>query len=211
MKTDDLIANLAAEAGKRQSPVRGRLLFGLTVGGLVSLTGFLLAMGVRPDLEDALVTWRFDLKLAILVIALVLAADDCLRHSAPLPAQAISNRHLFVLALIAGGISVDLASTPAEAWPSLAIGQNALVCLTAIPVLAVAPFVSVMQAMRSGAPASPAAAGAAVGRLAAVLAALFYGLHCTDDSPLFVATWYTLAVALMMGTGAIAGRFVLRW
>jgi len=38
-----------------------------------------------------------------------------------------------------------------------------------------------------------------------------YAAHCTDDSPLFVATWYTLAVTLLTVAGAFAGRRFARW
>jgi hypothetical protein len=38
-----------------------------------------------------------------------------------------------------------------------------------------------------------------------------YASHCTDDSPLFVATWYTIATALMATIGALVGSRVLRF
>ena len=43
------------------------------------------------------------------------------------------------------------------------------------------------------------------------IAATFYAAHCPDDSPLFVAVWYPLAIAILTGLGALAGRFSLRW
>ncbi|MGA7427255.1 MAG: NrsF family protein, partial [Rhodoplanes sp.] len=33
----------------------------------------------------------------------------------------------------------------------------------------------------------------------------------TDDSPLFVATWYSLAITLVVAVGAVLGPRVLRW
>ncbi|MCC8942470.1 DUF1109 family protein, partial [Bradyrhizobium sp. Arg68] len=65
--------------------------------------------------------------------------------------------------------------------------------------------------LRQGAPAQPAVAGAVAGLLSAGLAATIYASHCTDDSPLFVATWYTLATAIVASVGAIAGKQVLRY
>jgi hypothetical protein len=47
--------------------------------------------------------------------------------------------------------------------------------------------------------------------LSAGLAATLYASHCTDDSPLFVATWYTVATALVRGIGALAGAKLLRY
>ncbi|MGA8293552.1 MAG: NrsF family protein, partial [Rhodoplanes sp.] len=53
--------------------------------------------------------------------------------------------------------------------------------------------------------------GASAGLVAAALAATVYAAHCTDDSPLFVATWYSLAIALVVAVGAVLGPRVLRW
>jgi hypothetical protein len=47
--------------------------------------------------------------------------------------------------------------------------------------------------------------------VAAALAATVYAAHCTDDSPLFVATWYSLAIAFVTVVGAVIGSRVLRW
>ena len=43
------------------------------------------------------------------------------------------------------------------------------------------------------------------------LAATFYAAHCFDDSPLFVATWYTIAIAILAALGALGGRLFVRW
>jgi len=47
--------------------------------------------------------------------------------------------------------------------------------------------------------------------LSAGLAATLYAAHCTDDSPLFVATWYTIATAMVAAIGALAGSRMLRF
>jgi hypothetical protein len=54
-------------------------------------------------------------------------------------------------------------------------------------------------------------AGAAAGLLAAACGATLYAFHCFDDSPLFVATWYTLATALVTAIGALAGSKLLKY
>ena len=53
--------------------------------------------------------------------------------------------------------------------------------------------------------------GAIAGLLSAGLAATLYASHCTDDSPLFVATWYTIAALVVAGLGAGIGARVLRY
>ena len=36
-------------------------------------------------------------------------------------------------------------------------------------------------------------------------------LRCPDDSPLFVAVWYLLAIAIVALTGRVIGARLLRW
>jgi len=69
----------------------------------------------------------------------------------------------------------------------------------------------VLWMLRRAAPASPALAGAAAGFMAALSGATLYAFHCFDDSPLFVATWYSLAVLGMTAVGAWLGPKLLRW
>src|SRR6267378_973128 len=75
-----------------------------------------------------------------------------------------------------------------------------------LPLLAAA-----LIGLRHGAPTRPAVTGAIAGLLSAGLAATLYASHCTDDSPLFVAAWYTIATALVTAIGALAGSRVLRF
>jgi hypothetical protein len=91
------------------------------------------------------------------------------------------------------------------------VGNNSMVCLTAIPLLSLPLLAAALVGLRRGAPANPALAGALAGVLSAGLAATLYAAHCTDDSPLFVATWYTLATAAVAGIGALAGARLLRY
>ena len=89
------------------------------------------------------------------------------------------------------------------------VGTNSRVCLMAIPTMALPLLAGALIGLRHGAPSRPAVAGAFAGLLSAGLAATLYASHCTDDSPLFVATWYTIAAAVMAAVGAFAGRKVL--
>jgi hypothetical protein len=40
---------------------------------------------------------------------------------------------------------------------------------------------------------------------------MLYALTCPDDSPLFVATWYSIAIAVVAGGAAWVGNRLLRW
>jgi NAD(P)H-dependent FMN reductase len=51
----------------------------------------------------------------------------------------------------------------------------------------------------------------AAGLVAGGLAAALYATQCTDDSPLFIATWYSIAIGAVTVLGAVLGRHQLRW
>ena len=91
------------------------------------------------------------------------------------------------------------------------IGSNALNCMTLIPLLASGPLAIFIAALKRGAPADPGLSGAIAGLAASAIAAVFYATNCFDDSPLFVVTWYPLAIGAVVLGGYIAGRRVLRW
>ena len=211
MKTDKLIDALVADRAPRGKPLRWALAAALLAGGLVSFAFFLATLGVRADIEPALGTWRFDLKVGLVLLALGLAFSLCIVLSRPV-APAHPGRLLLPLAALAVlAVAIELSVLPSVSWSSRLVGSNAMVCLVAIPTLAIVPLAAVLAILRSGAPASPALAGGAAGLLAAAAAAALYAFHCFDDSPLFVVTWYALAALPVIALGAVVGHRLLRW
>jgi hypothetical protein len=91
------------------------------------------------------------------------------------------------------------------------IGDNARTCLTLIPLLSIGPLACLLAALRQGAPSSPTLAGVVAGLAASGVAATFYAAYCTDDSPLFVMTWYSIATLIVTTVGCLIGRKLLRW
>jgi hypothetical protein len=211
MKTEKLIEALVADRATARRTIPRALAAALALGGLASLLLFLFDFGVREDIAQALSTWRFNLKVGLVALALVLAFRLCLVLSRPvLPAHPV-RRLLPLAALAAVALAIELTAVPSASWATRLVGTNSLICLTTIPLLAMAPLAAVLLTLRSGAPASPALAGAAAGLLAAATGATLYAFHCFDDSPLFVMTWYVLATLPVVGLGALAGYRLLRW
>jgi hypothetical protein len=211
MKTDNLIDALVADRTPRGMPLRWLLVAALLAGGLVSLVLFLAALGVRADIEAALGTWRFDLKVGLVLLALALAFSLCIALSRPVMPAHPGWRLLPLAALAVLAVAIELFALPSVSWTSRLVGTNALICLVAIPTLAIVPLAAVLAILRAGAPASPVLAGGAAGLLAAAAAAALYAFHCFDDSPLFVVTWYALAALPIVALGAAAGHRLLRW
>lgn len=211
MKTEDLVAALVADRAVRGRPFGVGLALALAAGGAVSLVLFLIVLGVRADIAPALATWRFDLKIATVLVALLLSFGLCVECARPDSSPRVLRR-LWPLAVLAiAAVGVELAIVPEARWANRLVGSNAMICLPAIPLLSVAPLAAVLAILRRGAPASPVMAGAAAGLLAAASGAALYAFHCFDDSPLFVATWYTTAAIPVVLIGAAAGKRLLRW
>jgi hypothetical protein len=211
MKTEQLVQALVADRAAGRKPVSVALVLALALGGGVSVVLFLAGLGVRADIEPALATWRFDLKIGMVMVALVLAFCLCLECARPDPSANPARRLLPLAVLATGAVALELAIVPSTTWGTRLVGSNSLVCLSAIPLLSIAPLAAVLTVLRRGAPASPLLAGAAAGLLAAVSGAMLYAFHCFDDSPLFVVTWYSLAAIPIVLAGAFAGHRLLRW
>jgi hypothetical protein len=219
MQTDQLIRTLAADNAHRARPVGFVLMLALLAAAPVSLLMFFAALGVRPDVMTAMHNPFFDLKFAV-TLALAIAAISVSLHLSRPEASLRGWGWLLLIpaGLLIAGIVGEMMMpqrmlTMPERLPMMTrlVGSNSRVCMTAIPVLSLPLLAAALVGLRHGAPTRPAVAGAIAGLLSAGLAATLYAAHCTDDSPLFVATWYSIATALITAIGALAGSRLLRF
>lgn len=210
MKTDQLISALVADHTASR-PLLRRLVLALLAGAAISAVAFFATLGPRHDLAQALATWRFDFKIVLLAATLLAALGVCIAVARPVRPPHSGRRLLLPIVLIVAALAVELAIVPRDTWGTRMVGTNSMICLTAIPLFSLAPLVAVLAILRAGAPTSPALAGAAAGLLAAACGATLYAFHCFDDSPLFVATWYSLAALPVVAIGALTGHRLLRW
>ena len=212
MDTDRLIRTLAADNDWRTQSVGTWLAAGLILAGVVSSMMFMMALRVRPDVMTAMHNPFFDLKFLVTLTLAIPAMVVGLRLAQP---AAPLGRRPWLLALpvviVVLGIVAEASEPQRLSWSTRLIGNNSRVCMTAIPAMSLPLLAGALVALRHGAPTRPALAGAVAGLLSAGLAATLYASHCTDDSPLFVATWYTLATALVTAVGALVGSRVLRF
>jgi hypothetical protein len=212
MDTDRLINALAADHSTRTKTVGQTLATALLIALPVSLAMLMAALGIREDFITALQNPMFDLKFVV-TMALALAAIVISLHlSRPEAALRVWGWLLLApVALLALGVGGEMMMPQRLPMMTRLVGNNAMVCLSAIPLLSLPLLAAALIGLRQGAPSRPMLAGALAGLLSAGLGATLYAAHCTDDSPLFVATWYTLATALMTALGALAGAKVLRY
>jgi hypothetical protein len=212
MDTDQLIKTLAADNAHHARPVSFALTLALLAAAPVSILMFMAEMGVRPDVMTAMHNPFFDLKFAV-TLALAAAAITISLHLAR--PEASLRGFVWLLAIPAGllvaGISGEMMMPQRLPMMTRLMGSNSKVCLTAVPLLSLPLLAASLIGLRHGAPARPALAGAMAGVLSSGLAATLYASNCTDDSPLFVATWYTLATIIVAAIGAVVGSKVLRF
>ncbi len=213
MKTENLIKAMVADTATVSPPIALTLWLALIAGTIVAVAEFAGLLHVRSDFAYAIsheprfmFKFVFTLGLAIpaLLMVLRLARPD---GEAGWPKTLLA----LPLILLAVAVALEMQAVPPEHWSVSALGSMPGACMKYIPMLSIAPFVAVFLALRSGAPASPTAAGAAAGLLSAGIGAALYATFCVDDSPMFLAIWYVAGMALVVALGAILGNRLLRW
>jgi hypothetical protein len=212
MDTDQLIQTLAADNAYRARPVGFVLALLLVAAAPVSLLMFFAELGIRPDVMTAVHNPFFDLKFAV-TLALAAAAITVALHLSRPEASLRGFVWLFMVpaGLLVVGISGEMMMPQRLPMMTRMVGSNSKVCMTAVPMMSLPLLAASLIGLRHGATTRPALEGAMAGLLSAGLAATIYASHCTDDSPLFVAAWYTLSAALVTVIGALVGSKVLKF
>jgi hypothetical protein len=212
MDTEQLIRSLAADNSHHARPVGYMLMLALLAAAPVSLLIFFAELGVRPDIMTAMRNPFFDLKFAVTLALAISAVAVALHLSRPEASLRGFGWYLLIPAgLLVAGISGEMMMPQRAPMMTRLVGNNSKFCMTFIPVISLPLLLATLLGLRHGAPSRPALSGAVAGMLSAGLAATLYASHCTDDSPLFVATWYTLATALVAAVGALIGSRVLKY
>lgn len=213
MTTDDLIRELAKDLARRPAtPLRLVVALASLAASIVAAIGFFAFVGLRPDVAGAMLTWRFDFKFVLTLLAAGTSLNCLYRSLQPGRRRGLAESLLLAapLLLLAGAVA-ELVMLPPSTWAMTAVGKNSMQCLTIIPALGALPLGAMMLAARGGAPTKPAFTGMLAGLAAGGIAATFYAANCTDDSPLFVLTWYPLAIGALALAGMAIGPLVLKW
>lgn len=212
MRTDDLIRAISADAARRSPPLATVWWVAIVLSLAAAAAVFFVMLGPRADIAAAAETPRFLFKFVVTGM-LAASAFFLLRLLARPGARAARGVPYLWLPplLLVAAVAVELAVVPPGDYAARLVGSNLVLCLTFIPLIGIAPLVVFLGVLRYGAPTRPKLAGAVAGLAAGGLAATFYAAHCTDDSPLFVAAWYSLAIAGLAGVGALAAPRVARW
>lgn len=211
MRTDDLIKALAADATPRGPSLRHGLLMALVVALVVGAVVMQSTIGMRANALVSFVTsWRFVFKFVVTFAVFSTALIVSLRLARPGTRVSLWLLAVPVL-LLAGAVGMEMVLMPESTWLSRLIGTNWRFCLTFGPLISLGPLAALLAALKRGAPESPTRAGLVAGLAAGGIGTFFYAAHCPDDSPLFVAAWYSIVIVMMGALGAVLGRRLLRW
>src|SRR5262245_58544190 len=196
MDTNELIKALAADTRPPALPLSSVWWGAAGLAIALAAAVFFALLGPRPDIAPAAETPRFLFKFVVTITLAVSAFG--LAHALSRPGQSWRKAVPYLAAapaLMAIAVIVEIVVLPRDTWSVRLIGTNSMVCLTYIPLIGIGPLAIFLLALCHGAPTRPALAGAVAGLAAGGIAATFYAAQCTDDSPLFVVTWYTIAIA----------------
>jgi len=211
MKTDDLIGMLATGAGPAPRAVVARRLAPVLLGGAAASA--LLAVGfiglVPTTLFDDGAWWAKFGYAGGLALTLTWPFATLAR-----PVGRTHTPWRLVGALVAAMTLLglwQLVQADPGARSTLLLGHSFATCPWNVLLLSLPAMAGAFWALRGLAPTRPRAAGLAAGLLAGAVGAAGYALSCTELSMAFVATWYTLGIALTGALGALLGPRFLHW
>lgn len=211
MKTNDLITFLAKGAGAEPVPVVGRrLFFAAAIGGMFALTMALTLIGPLP--AEVFMTPTPWMKFAYTLSLVSAAAFLTLRLARPLAGLALPVRLLGMVLLMMLALGTwHLAQVPSDARSQAILGQTWLLCPWLVLIVSLPSLLAMQLVLRGFAPVQLRQTGFACGLLAGAIGATAYAMACPEDSPTFVAVWYTFGIVMTGAVGAISGRWLLRW
>ena len=211
MKTDDLIDALAAGLQPARQARLNPVL--LACAAAVSVAAVTMLLGVRPALLETLsspTTWMKGLYTAGLSGAALWLSVRAGRPGANTRAPLAALGAIVGLAML--WAAAELLTMPDSERLADWLGRTWTICGRNILLVSTAAAVPTFLSARGLAPTRPAFSGFALGVATGGIAATAYGvLHCPESTAAFVATWYTLGVAVAGLVGAAVGRVALRW
>ncbi|GAC1626267.1 MAG: DUF1109 domain-containing protein [Nevskia sp.] len=212
MKTDHLIdalsANLEPVAPRR---VGSALASALVVGFLLAFCLMLATTGLGND-DGSIGPIRILVSKLLFALSVVVVGAIALVQAIR-PGQIGWKPFTPLVLLVAAGLAsaTGIAFTQSAASSDSLLGGQWVACLCCIPLFTVIPFLALLWALRQGAPTQLRRTGATAGLVAGTIGAAVYAFQCPEDSLVFVAVWYSAAIALCAFVGTLLGPRLLKW
>lgn len=211
MKTDELIGALVRDAGPApRAPAARRFVPAIVLGWMAAALLALAAIDLVPLASFEQQGWWIKLGYAAALAGAAGWLAARLARPAARARAAWSSLALVVAAMAALAAGQWWAADPAERL-ALWLGHSWRTCPTNVLLLSLPALALAIWALRGLAPTNARRAGLAAGLLAGGVGAAGYALSCTEVAMPFVATWYSLGIALSGALGALLGPRLLRW
>jgi hypothetical protein len=213
MKTDELIAVLATNLEPiKGGELRNTVMIALAVGAVAAFC-LVLAMFGLPAAAPGGAFSALKLMALAFTLGLVAAGASLLIRSArpgePGRKLLVLIGLLFFAIFLAALVTLVLADP--VAWGGMVFGPQWAACLACIPLFGVAPFASLVWALRRGAPTNLVRTGAIAGLVAGAMGAAAFAFHHSGGSLPFIAFWYAGPILACAVVGAVLGPRLLRW
>lgn len=214
MRTDDLIAQLAAETSVvRPHTIERKVALNLMLGGAAAVVLLITLLGFRPDMGVAVGTASFWMKFGFTAVVAALGVAATCRLARPgatlLPAFWVAA--VMPFATVAAMATFEILAVAPVDRVAVWLGGSWKTCPVWILVISTPVLLAVTLSMRRFAPTRPVLTGMVLGMTAGGVGATVYGLHCQENAAAFLATWYVLGIAIVGAIGAAIGPRVLRW
>ena len=212
MKTDKLIQAIAADNATRSVSVERWLAMAIFPGIVISAIMFALMLGPRSDIARVSGEFQFLFKFVVTLTLAFTATWLACNLARPGVDTKLTALALLTAPVILGlAVLAEFTAVEPAMRASKLFGSTWLSCVTFIPILSAPILAATLIALRHGAPTRPALSGAVAGLIAGGFGATIYAAYCVEDSPFFLATWYTLAIMGVAIVGGLIGARVLRW
>ncbi|HQS07829.1 MAG: hypothetical protein B7Y12_11660 [Rhizobiales bacterium 24-66-13] len=213
MNTDDLIDFLATRVEPVDPHRQDRqALAALLMSFAAATAAVIVALGLRADLMEAMVSAGFAMKIGFLVTLVAIALWGLRKGARAGAADPVPLGLLCVpLVLLWMLGALELARLPLASWRATVLFYEWPVCLLSIPLLSALPLVALTLVVREGAPTHLRYCGALTGLCAGGLGALAYAAYCLNDTPVYVGVWYVAGIAAVTAFGWLMGPRMLRW
>lgn len=211
--TEDLIQSLAADVKPlRRGAAQLRLAAGIGCGAVVALV--VLWLSWRAPLSAVAETGvpAFTMKLAY--AAVLAAASSILLLASGRPGQRVGMRLLWLLVppvLVVALAIMELTMKAPQLREQALFGSTWQTCILATGGLSLPILGGIVWAFKRMAPTNLRLAGLLAGLASGSAAAVVYALFCPETTATFLATWYTLGIAIAGLIGLVAGPRLLRW
>ena len=207
MSTDALIRGLSTDLPPVTRRRAGREAATLAAIGGAELALLVWAGAMRPDMAQVITApfmlWKMGSLALLAGVTCVLAMRSLVPPAAP------RRRLMLVLGLAALVIVAGIFATPAvdagRSFLDRLSPVHGMLCAAAITVLSLPIMAALAVLMRRAAPVRPKHSALVCGLTAGTSSALIFTICCPMNDPLYIAVWYSVAVAAV----ALAARWLL--